>query len=354
MFPNQLRELTMDAALRDMEHPDPRVRSVAADALGSAPPDRAEEACVALRTALDDGRPDVRYAAALSLGELADGEAVDRLVHMLEDRDIMPRQAAAISLGRIGDKAGVEPLINALAEGPPDVRFQAISSLVELDGVRAVAPLMVALEDHDPEVRGSAAAGLGDLEAHEAADAIAGLLGDTLETVRVEAAYALGRLRDPRGLPALVKLTTHRDFGYMVCELLGRLGNPEAVPALERAQRRFFLHPVTRLRAAASLIRLGETASRAYLLRACRSWRSDVRGLAFELLGEVGGPGAREALVLGLRGKSTDAAVRGLGLLGDRSVIPTLAEGLLKARELGDEDLATDIETAIARLERVK
>ena len=59
--------------------------------------------------------------------------------------------------------------------------------------------------------------------------AIALLLGDRLETVRVEAAYALGRLRDPRGLPALVKLTTHRDFGYMVCELLGRLGDPEAV-----------------------------------------------------------------------------------------------------------------------------
>ncbi len=353
MFPNQLRELTMDAALHDLEHEDPRVRATAAGALGSAPRERAEEAAAALRLVLDDGRPDVRYSAALSLGELEDPEAVDRLVHMLEDRDIMPRQAAAISLGKIGDKAAVDPLIKALKKGPPDVRFQAVSSLVELDGVRAVPPLITALGDRDPEVRGSAAAGLGDLEAHEAADAIALLLGDLLEAVRVEAAYALGKLRDPRGLPALVKLTTHRDFGFMVCELLGRLGDPEAIPALQRAQKRIFLHPLTRLRAAASLVRLGQVESRAYVLRACRSWRADVRGLAFEVVGEVGGDGARDALVKGLRGKSTDAAVRGLGLLGDKTVIPMLQEGLLKARELGDEELVADIEDAIEKLEKV-
>ncbi len=354
MIPNQLRELTMDAALHDMDHPDPRVRSVAADALGSAPAARAQEACVALRNGLDDGRPDVRYSAALSLGELKDVEAVDRLIRMLEDRDIMPRQAAAISLGKIGDKAGVEPLIKALASGSPDVRFQATSSLVELDGVRAVAPLMVALQDRDVEVRGSAAAGLGDLEAHEAADAIALLLGDNHESVAVEAAYALGQLRDPRGLSALVKLTTHRDFGYMVCELLGRMGDRAAVPALERARKKLFLHPLTRVRAAASLIRLGETEPRAHLLRACRSWREDVRGLALELCGEVGGAWALDALMAGLRGKSTDAAVRGLGQLGDASALPVLRQGLNKARDLGDDDLASDIETAIARLEKVK
>jgi HEAT repeat protein len=354
MFPNQLRELTMDAALRDMEHPDPRVRATAADALGSAPAERVREACAVLRNGLDDGRADVRYAVALSLGELRDREAVDRLIHMLKDRDIMPRQAAAIALGRIGDKAGVEPLIQALESGSADVRFQATSSLVELDGVRAVAPLLGALEDRDPEVRGSAAAGLGDLEAHEAADALALLLGDNVESVRVEAAYALGRIRDPRGLPPLTKLTTHRDFGYMVCELLGRLGDREAVLALDQAWKKLFLHPQTRVRAAASLIRLGETAPRAYLLRACRSWRADVRGLALELLGEVGGEWALEALMQGLRGKSADAAVRGLGQLGDPSAISVLRQGLPKAQDLGDEDLAADIETAIARLEKVK
>jgi HEAT repeat protein len=353
MFPNELRELTMDAALRDLDHPDPRVRAVAAGALGSAPADRAAEARAALRPVLDDGRPDVRYAAALSVGELADPEAVDRLVHMLDDRDIMPRQAAAISLGKIGDPAAVEPLIRALANGPPDVRFQAAASLVELDAVRAVAPLVSALQDRDPEVRGSATAGLGDLEAHEAADDIALLLGDNVESVRVEAAYALGRLRDPRGLPALAPLSTHRDFGFMVCELLGRLGDPAAVPALLRAYKGLFVHPLTRLRAAASLVRLGETAARPHLLRATRSWRGEVRGLAFEVLGEVGGDGARDALVQGLRGKSPDAAVRGLGLLGDASVLPMLAEGLVKARALGDEDLVADLEEAIEKLKKV-
>ena len=323
--------------------------------MGSAGDEHAVAAREALRPVLDDGRPDVRYAAALSLGELRDPSAVDRLILMLEDQAIMPRQAAAIALGKIGDGRATDALIRALDDGPPDVRFQATASLVELDGVRAVGPLIRALEDRDAEVRTSAAAGLGDLRAHAAADGLALLLKDGVETVRFEAAYALCRLGDLRGREPLCRLTTDREFGYIACEELGRLGHAEAVPALERAWKRVFVHPSTRVRAAASLIQLGQEAPKAFLLRKSRSLRRDVRGFALEMLGEVGGEWALKPLLEALGGRSADAACRALGRLGNPRAVLPLKEALAKERRSRppDEELCADIEQALGRLEAV-
>lgn len=349
MFPDSPPRTHLDAALRDLAHPDPRVRATAAGALDRAPADRRQEVCGALRDALDDGAGDVRYAAALALRELEDPEAVPRLITMLEDRDVMARQAAVMALGRIGDPQAVLPLIEALREGPPDVRFQAVTSLVELADPRALPALLGALEDRDAEVRATAAAAVGDLKAHEGADAVALLLKDPDPRVSLEAAYALSRLGDDRGLDTLCRRATHRDFGFLACEALGRLGNPEARQALERAWKGFFVHPLTRVRAAASLLQLGEVAPRETLIVQSRSRRSEVRGLALELLGELGGAWALDALLAGLKGRSPDAAARGLGALGDPSAVNALRSARTRAE--ADPELAADIDEALRRLE---
>lgn len=348
MFPERPREISTDAALRDLSYPDPRVRVAAAEALRYAPPERRDEVCRALRDTLDDGRGDVRQAAALSLREFGDREAVPRLLAMIEDQDQHARQGAVIALGSIGDLRAVEPLVRALAEGPPEVRFQAVTSLAELADPRAVAPIIAALEDRDAEVRASAAAAVGDLKAHEGADALAVLLRDPDLKVSVEAAYALSRLGDDRGLGTLCDRASDRDFGFLACEALGRLANPEARPALTKAWKGFFVHPLTRVRAAASLLQLGETEPRDFLVRMSRSRRAEVRGHALELLGEVGGAWALEALYAGLRGRSPDAAARGLGALGDRAALPTLREALAGCL---DDELREDLQEAVRRLE---
>ena len=350
MFPDAPREIHVDAALRDLEHDDPRVRVAAANALDRAEPERHAEVCAALRTALSDGRGDVRYAAALSLRKLSDVEAVPQLIDMLDDQDAFARQAAAMALGHLGDPRAVEPLIAALRDGPPDIRFQVIPSLVELQDRRAVAPIVEALEDIDVEVRANAAAALGDLKAHENVSALAPLLKDPVETVRFEAAYALSRLGDDRGLETLLQLTTHREFGLMVCQALGKLGNRDAVPALRKAWKRLFLHPLIRTQAMAALVLLGEVEPREALVRQSRSRRPEVRGLALELLGEVGGNWALEALLAGLEGRSPVAAARALGALGDRSAVPALRRALERAG--ADPELRQDLEEAIAKLDK--
>ncbi|MDX9999795.1 MAG: HEAT repeat domain-containing protein [Polyangia bacterium] len=349
MFSKAPTRTNIDAALRDLAHPDPRVRAAAAGALDQSPLERREEVCSALRDALDDGTGDVRYAAALSIRELGDAQAVPRLIDMLEDRDFMARQAAVMALGSIGDPRAVLPLIQALKEGPPDVRFQAVTSLVELEDPRALGALLEALEDRDAEVRASAAAAVGDLMAHEGADAVALLLKDPDPKVSLEAAYALSRLGDDRGIETLCRRASHRDFGFLACEALGRLGNPQARVALRRAWKGLFVHPLTRLRAAASLLQLGETSPREFLIKQSRSRRSEVRGLALELLGELGGAWALDSLLAGLKGRSPDAAARGLGTLGDRSAVPALKKALASAGS--DPELSADIEEALGRLE---
>jgi HEAT repeat protein len=353
MFPLRPTEITFEAALRDLGHPDPRVRNSAAAALGHAPPEHAAAAAQALRGALADGRPDVRYAAALSLGELEDPGAVDVLLHLLEDRDLMARQAAVIALGRIGDPVAVEPLIQALRDGPPDVRFQAATSLSELAGDRAVAPLVGALADHDLEVRCSAAAALGDLGAREAVEPLARCLADPVEVVRIEATFALARLRDPRAFEPLLVLARQRESGFAACELLGAWGDRRAVPVLRDALHRgWFVPPQNRVRAAASLLSLGESEARAYLLAQLRHRRPEVRSLTLELLGQVGGPAALEPLVAALDGPLADAAARGLGALGDARARPPLTATLARARAADppDPDLLADLVEALDRL----
>jgi HEAT repeat protein len=281
-------ETTAAAALRDLEHAEPRVREQAAAALGYAPPDEREVAVTALRRALRDESGAVRYAAALSLGELEDRGAFEALSDQLEDGDSLARQAAAIALGRIGEPRAFEPLARALRGGPPEVRFQAVASLAELDPERAFDPLLAALKDEDAEVRGSAAAALGDHGDPRARDPIAALLEDDDATCRFEAGYALARFGDRRGTPVLLGFVTHRDYALPALEGLTLLRDEAAREPVGRLARKLFLSPVIKVRAAAVLAALGDEDGRAHLRRLAGHRREEVRALAVQTLGEIG------------------------------------------------------------------
>jgi len=142
------KTMSPEAALRDLSHENPQARVRAADALGKVGAAVADRACPALRGLLSDDNPDVRYTAALSLGEFKDKQSVEALVDVVEgDGHPMPRQAAVIALGMIGDPRATRALTEALRSAPPDVRFQATTSLAEVNPKAAVGPLRRALKD---------------------------------------------------------------------------------------------------------------------------------------------------------------------------------------------------------------
>ena len=285
--------MLLDAALRDLENRDARVRAQAADALGRVETAERGAALSALTRAVDDEHPSVRYAALLSLGELAAGSAADAVAARLGDGEPLVREAAAIALGQLGAGGGARAwsaLESALRAGEPEVRFQAVASLAEIDAARA-APLVVALlDDDDAKVRAQAAAALGDSGERRYADRIARLLDDS-DDVRNEAALALARLGDRRAVPTLVAALAVADRALDAATQLAALGLGEdaaARAALGHEVDRFFGDPLVKVRAAEALARAGDARGRAHLHKALRSRRADVRGLAQSVLSDIG------------------------------------------------------------------
>lgn len=283
----------LEAALRDLEHRDPRVRAQAADALGRVEGDERPPALTALGRAVDDPHPSVRYAALLSLGELAAAESVDALVAHLSDEEALCREAAAIALGQLGDAGGArawDALAASLTSEAPELRFQAIASLAEIDAARA-APLVVALvDDPDAKVRAQALAALGDAADASYVDRVARRLDDEDE-VRHEAALALARLGDRRALPLLVAALGRRERALDAATALAALGVADdlaARAALAQEVTRFFGDALVKVRAAEALARAGDERGLAHLRKAARAGRDDVRGLAESVLSQLG------------------------------------------------------------------
>ncbi|MGC8638340.1 MAG: HEAT repeat domain-containing protein [Isosphaeraceae bacterium] len=82
----------------------------ALDAIGT------NEACQAIREALQDSSPHLRLQAARNRGMRKDRQAVGKLTPLLADRDPAVRREAAIALGRCGDPDAIAPLLAALAD----------------------------------------------------------------------------------------------------------------------------------------------------------------------------------------------------------------------------------------------
>ncbi len=119
----------------------------------------------ALVEALHDPAPEVRYAAALSLGRMpADGVATRLERVLLEDPAWQPRYAAAISLGRGHRAFSATPLAESLTGDPAwQVRQQAARSLEEIGTKHAAHALVLGLKDPEPVVRAASGEALANI-----------------------------------------------------------------------------------------------------------------------------------------------------------------------------------------------
>ncbi len=138
----------------------PEIRAAAATSLG-----RIGDAVAApsLGEALSDLSLDVRYAAALALGRLpADGAATRLTRAMRTDPSWWVRYAAVLALGRT-KKGFVVPVLeeNLRIEPKWQIRMLAVRSLQDVGTPRAADAIAFALGDKDSGVRTSAAMALG-------------------------------------------------------------------------------------------------------------------------------------------------------------------------------------------------
>jgi hypothetical protein len=190
-----------------------------------------------------------------------------------------------LSMGEVS-----RPVIEAMVED--ENRFlvcDAVVMLGEIGGERAVRLVTSALADTDPRVREKALQALGELGDAEAGRLALGFLDDSNANVRVAAAVTAGKLGLERALRPILQLLEQEekpDQKVRLLEALGDLGDPGAVPAIEK-------HALPGRFAKAS---------------------TDVRVAAYKALHSIGTPHARELVQRAANDKepAVRAALRGL------------------------------------------
>jgi len=165
----------------------------------------------------------------------------DDLLAVLQDRNVNTdiRTKVCWILSRLDDKRAVPALLTAFRDKDPDLRSFAAKSLGELDGKQAVQPLITALhEDENVDVRVAAAYALGLLGDNQVVEPLVSTLSDQSQEPRVRgmAAEALSDIRDSRAVtPLIAALTdTSVEVRFWAVFALGALGDPQALPELER------------------------------------------------------------------------------------------------------------------------
>lgn len=271
---------------------DASIRQGAAIALGEL---GSAEALPPLMITLADVKEDfsVRRAAACAVGAIGDRRAVKALALWLPRAGPELRPEVMLALGTLGGPEAVAALIPYLSDQEASARLASAEALSKA-GESVAAVLVDALDDAQPEVRRKIAAGLGQLDDPTAVPALIASLQDDDREVRLQAAGALAKIGDTRAVePLLDRLTAQEDYArvQIVCVIgLGDLRDPRAIPALVRILE--VGDPIFRSAAAESLGKIGlpgfaSTDAILPLTTALRDQDPFVRRLAVRALGQI-------------------------------------------------------------------
>ena len=243
--------------------------------------------------ALSDEDWAIREEAATLLGALKDARAVLPLTNALRDTDRAVREAAVGALSSLGS-VSVPALAGCLTDPALQVQEAASAILASLADARVLAPLMQALGSRDWIVRMHLAKGLGRIGDPDAVPALMPLLQDKVKAVREEASSALAAI-GVAAMAGLIEALQHDDWLVRLhaVEALGKLKSPDSVEPLLR-----------------TLFNERDSAIREDVVRALGAIR-DGRAVDY-LVAVMKEPGLRLL------------AVEALGHIGDRRVVPIL------------------------------
>jgi HEAT repeat protein len=182
---------------------------------------------------LNHSDPDIVYHAVETLGEIGDAGAVEPLITVLKHEEMSSvRWKTAESLVKIGAPS-VEPLISVLQHSDSDVRWKAAIALGEIRDPRAIGPLIRQLSDTDRFVKSRVAHALGMIGAPAVHTLIRTLLeGDG--NLRWGAAIALGRIKDPQAVEPLIQALAdkYENVRAEAAASLADIGTPAIEPLI--------------------------------------------------------------------------------------------------------------------------
>ena len=230
-----------------LSSPDVEERREAVTRLGGMGRDESSRAA---SVALTDRAGIVRATAARAVISLGPTDAATLLTPLLRDRDVFVRREAAYALGLTRSRVGVAALVATLeADKKPEVRGAAAVALGQIADPSAVAPLASKLSERrtgtglldrvlrrrreeDEFVRRSAAISLGQIGSREAVPALLDVLTNerSVADLRRQSARALGLIGDPAAIPVLRSVLAAPDphLARVAFEALRRLETPAA------------------------------------------------------------------------------------------------------------------------------
>jgi len=217
-----------------LSDPEPGVRWVAMEALGAI----GHPALHTLISLLSSQDVDTRWGAAIALGDIGDTEAVGPLAAALEDEDRYVRTRAALALAAIGDPA-MDALRTVVDAGSVEARWAAALALGKIGSEAGVSMLAPLLSDPDTGVRWKAVEALGAIGGEGVVPHLVTALGDADEEVRSQAAAALAAQGAP-AVGALIDALGRRECWFGAVEALRGMQegtNPALLAALERKNR---------------------------------------------------------------------------------------------------------------------
>lgn len=179
-----------------LNDPDPRVHTIAAEALGAAKVELARDDLLS-RARLSSGS--MRRAALRGTGLLGGPHALDALVLGLADADADVRRAAVEGLGLLRDPAAAQILVNLLQDtGDAPLRDTARAALVRI-GEPAVPALRRVAEAPDGKARRDAALVLAHVLSPDAAPPLLAIVTQDKDDKLAANELAILSCFDPRG-----------------------------------------------------------------------------------------------------------------------------------------------------------
>lgn len=224
-----------------------------------------------LINALKDRNPEVRAAAAYTLGENKDIRALEPLLNMASDKNEKVRSSVVVSLKLLDNETATKKIVEMLGDKSQEVRrlsayslegnnsefvrealiesaldqnnkcrWYAISGLKYSRDSRKVDPLIRIFQStagnsvDSRKVRSSIIDALSNCRNTKTIKLMTECLNDSDSLLKIDAALALGSIGDGSVVPSLIEALKDKDpaFRSAVISSLGAIGDKRAIPPL--------------------------------------------------------------------------------------------------------------------------
>jgi len=220
----------------------------------------------------------------------------DSLYDLVQQRPITARMRAADAFERLGTEEAVKALLALQKDPEIRMREHVTQKLITL-APKYPQPLLDALKDADSNVRSGAAKALATLGEPIVPKLVEALKDSGSRAAASDALSRIGKVCTPQVLPLIDE--EDEALRIAVAELLGKLGDPRAVPALLRHQDD---SPAVRRTVIGALAAIAHSSAEDALLRALNNPEDDgdARAQAAVALGKIASARAVATLVRAL------------------------------------------------------